>query len=93
MGMLLTLSSVRARTHSYHSQADSAGSIPVTRATGQNRCHISQSSTTPTLGQLRILSIAVIGQPVGVRSVRPEGVNERLSEASNTVFEGQERQR
>ena len=29
-GILLTLSSVRSRRHSYHSQADSTGSIPVT---------------------------------------------------------------
>ena len=32
--MLLTLSTVRSRRHSYHSQAESAGSIPVTRSTG-----------------------------------------------------------
>jgi len=30
IGMLLTLSAVRSRRHSYHSQADTAGSIPVT---------------------------------------------------------------
>jgi hypothetical protein len=30
--MLLTLSAVRARRHSFHSQADSAASIPATRS-------------------------------------------------------------
>jgi hypothetical protein len=32
------VSAVFSRRHSYHSQADSAGSIPVTRSTRQNRC-------------------------------------------------------
>ena len=38
-GLLLTLSSVRSRRHSYHSQADSAGSIPVTRSKREKRCN------------------------------------------------------
>jgi hypothetical protein len=38
MGMLLTLSAVRSRGHRLHSQADSAGSIPVTRSTREKRC-------------------------------------------------------
>jgi len=42
-GMLLTLSAVRSRRHSYHSQADSAGSIPVTRSTHEKRCRTMQS--------------------------------------------------
>jgi len=37
-GVLLTLFAVRSRRHSYHSQADSAGSIPVTRSTREKRC-------------------------------------------------------
>src|ERR1019366_7695421 len=37
--ILLTLPAVRLRGHSYHSQADSAGSIPVTRSTRENCCH------------------------------------------------------
>jgi len=40
--MLLTPSAVRSRRHSYHSQADSAGSIPVTRSTREKRCHVSR---------------------------------------------------
>jgi hypothetical protein len=38
-GVLLTLSAVRSRRHSYHSQADSAGSIPVTRSMLEYRCN------------------------------------------------------
>jgi hypothetical protein len=37
-GVLLTLFAVRSRRHSYHSQADSAGSIPVTRFTRKSGC-------------------------------------------------------
>jgi len=33
VGVLLTVSFVRSCRHSYHSQADNAGSIPVTRHT------------------------------------------------------------
>jgi hypothetical protein len=36
-GMLLTLSAVRSGRHSYHSQAESAGSTPVTRCTREYR--------------------------------------------------------
>ena len=43
IGMLLTLSAVRSRRHSYHSQADSAGSIPVTRSTREKRCYTYES--------------------------------------------------
>ena len=37
-GVALTLSAVRSGGHSLHSQADSAGSIPVTRSTREKRC-------------------------------------------------------
>jgi hypothetical protein len=46
LGILLTLSAVRSRRHSYHSQADSAGSLPVTRSTREkccNRCGCAES--------------------------------------------------
>src|SRR5665811_185491 len=38
IGAALTLSAVRPREHSFHSQADSAGSIPVTRSTREYCC-------------------------------------------------------
>ena len=44
-GLLLTLFAVRSRRHSYHSQADSAGSIPVTRSTREKRCSTSESDS------------------------------------------------
>jgi hypothetical protein len=37
-GVLLTMFAVRSRRHSCHSQADSAGSIPVTRFTRKSGC-------------------------------------------------------
>jgi hypothetical protein len=57
-GILLTLMPVRSRRHSYHSQADSAGSIPVTRSTREKCCKTSKSAANaplePTLGGTRI---------------------------------------
>ena len=50
-GILLTLSSVRSRRHSYHSQADSAGSIPVTRSKREQRCSTSESDWISQAGQ------------------------------------------
>src|ERR1035437_7647347 len=50
-GILLTLSSVRSRRHSYHSQADSAGSIPVTRSKHEQRCSTSESDWISQAGQ------------------------------------------
>jgi len=47
-GVLLTLFAVRSRRHSYHSQADSAGSIPVTRSTREKRCRTSKSDARPS---------------------------------------------
>jgi hypothetical protein len=52
---LLTLSAVRSRRHSYHSQADSAGSIPVTRFTREQRC------STIELGDSSFPLIRVLG--------------------------------
>src|ERR1035437_9338141 len=50
-GVLLTLFAVRSRMHSYHSQADSAGSIPVTRSTREKRCTTSESDGIVQAGQ------------------------------------------
>src|ERR1035437_5200332 len=50
-GTLLTLSSVRSRRHSYHSQADSAGSIPVIRSKREQRCSTSESDWISQAGQ------------------------------------------
>src|SRR5450759_3543330 len=50
-GVLLTLSAVRSRRHSYHSQADSAGSIPVTRSKREKRCSTSESDCISQAGQ------------------------------------------
>ena len=48
--VLLTLSSVPSRRPSYHSQADSAGSIPVTRPAHEKRCNRSESGVISRLG-------------------------------------------
>jgi len=50
-GVLLTLFAVRSRRHSYHSQADSAGSIPVTRSKREKRCSTSESDCISQAGQ------------------------------------------
>jgi hypothetical protein len=51
IGMFLTLSAVRPHGRSYHSQADSAGSIPVTRSTREKRCSTSESDCISQAGQ------------------------------------------
>jgi len=50
-GVLLTLFAVRSRRHSYHSQANSAGSIPVTRSKPEKRCSTSESDCISQAGQ------------------------------------------
>ena len=47
----LPLSAVRSGGLSYHSQADSAGSIPVTRSIREKRCNTGESSAILPVGQ------------------------------------------
>ena len=49
-GVLLTLFAVRSRRHSYHSQADSAGSIPVTRSIREDSCSRTELVDFDSLG-------------------------------------------
>src|SRR5665647_1231244 len=57
IGMLLTLSAVRSRRHGYHSQAHSAGSIPVTSSTFEKRRNTQQS------GAISLAEFAVVKSP------------------------------
>jgi hypothetical protein len=56
IGILLTLFAVRSRRHSYHSQADRAGSIPVTRSKREKRCSTSESDCISQAGQCSFAS-------------------------------------
>ena len=61
-GILLTLSSVRSRRHSYHSQADSAGSIPVTRSVREKRGSRTELvDSRPCQSMLSVLAWATLG--------------------------------